>query len=160
MLILGVDPGYGRVGLGIIDFDRNKASFVHAFCFETDKNLPFSQRLSLIFDEIDKVIKKYQIEALAVESLFFNTNPKTALFVAQARGVILLSGVKNKIFCFDYTPLQVKQALIGYGKADKKQIQQMLKFHLGVKDLPKQDDACDALAVALTHAYTNQSLIC
>ena len=158
MKILGIDPGYAITGWGVIDFTDQKARFVASDCIKTATDLNFPRRLEIIYDEVVRLIKNYKIKALAAESLFFNTNPKTAIFVSQARGVVLLAGVKNHLPVFDYTPLQVKQALIGYGRGEKKQIQTMLKFHLGIKNLPRQDDACDALAVALTHAYTNQIL--
>ena len=158
MNILGIDPGYGRVGWGVINYDHKKAYFTACECIITDAKLPFTTRLEQVFDEVNDIIKRHGIDELAVESIFFNTNTKTAMLASQARGVILLAGIKAKIPVFDYTPLQVKQALIGYGRADKKQIQTMLQFHLQMKEIITQDDAADALAIALTHAYTNQRL--
>lgn len=160
MKILGIDPGYGKVGWGIINFEKNKPEFIECDCIETKPNSSFPERINIIYDKILKIIKKNKIDCLAIESLVFNTNQKTAILVAQARGVIMLTGIKSKIPVFDYTPLQVKNALIGYGRADKKQVQTMLKFHLRIKQDFDQDDAADALAVALTHAYTNPNLKC
>jgi len=158
MKILGIDPGYGRVGWGVVEYKDNKAKYLDCGCIETPAKSLFSDRINTIFDEVSKVIKEYRIEEVAVESLFFNTNQKTAMLASQARGVIILAGVRSGLSVFDYTPLQVKQALIGYGRADKKQIQTMLAFHLQIKEDFKQDDAADAVAVALTHAYTNKRL--
>lgn len=157
-IILGIDPGYGRMGWGVIDFWGQKSEYVAADCLETAASLRFEQRLQAVFHEVSQLIKVYKPEALAVESLFFNTNAKTAILTSHARGVIVLAGVEAGLPVYDYTPLQVKQALVGYGRGDKKQVQTMLKFHLNLSELPRLDDACDALAVALTHAYTNRKI--
>lgn len=159
MKILGIDPGYGRIGWGIIDYSKRKAKYIACDCITTSKNSPFNDRLLTVFKAITDVIKKQKVEEIAVESLFFNTNQKTAILASHARGVIVLAGVMSGLPVFDYTPLQVKQALIGYGRADKKQVQDILKFHLQTEEVFKQDDAADAVAVALTHAYTNRRLI-
>ncbi|NMC36366.1 crossover junction endodeoxyribonuclease RuvC [Candidatus Beckwithbacteria bacterium] len=158
MNILGIDPGYGRVGWGVISKDGSKTKYIDCSCFETKVGLPFARRLELIYVEITTIIKKFEIEEVAIESLFFNTNAKTAILAAHARGVIVLAGVQAGLPVFDYTPLQVKQALLGYGRAEKKQVQTMVQFQLQLKEKVKQDDAADGLAIALTHAFTNQKL--
>jgi len=137
---------------------KNKPKFIAADLIETHKDTPFPERINQIYDHLGQVIDLYKPTEMAVESIFFKNNAKTAIDVSQARGVILLAGHRHNLTIHDYTPLQVKQALIGYGKANKGQIIQMLTFHLKQKNLPKQDDTCDAIAVALTHAYTNPIL--
>jgi crossover junction endodeoxyribonuclease RuvC len=158
MKILGIDPGYARVGWGIIDYANNKPAYLSCDCIETPALKDFSLRLGAIYEQIEKIIEDNKVDCMAIENLFFNTNQKTAILVSQARGVIILAGVQAKIPVYDYTPLQVKNALIGYGRADKKQIQTMLKYHLNIKTDFKQDDAADAVAIALTHAYSNKGL--
>ncbi len=158
MKILGIDPGYSRVGWGIISYEKNNAQYLNSGLIETNKDLNFNSRLNIIYDEINLLIYKEKVNAVAVESLYFNKNAKTAILAAHARGVICLAGIKNNIPVYDYTPLQVKNALIGYGRADKKQIQTMLSYHLKLKSKISQDDTADALAIALTHAYTNTKL--
>ena len=157
-IILGIDPGYGRTGWAIISYSDNKPKLVAADLIETQKDSIFPQRINQIFDHISQLIDLYKPSCMAVESIFFQKNAKTAIDVSQARGVILLAGHRRDLPIYDYTPLQVKNALIGYGKGDKKQIIQILSFHLQQSKLPKQDDTCDAVAVALTHAYTNPRL--
>jgi crossover junction endodeoxyribonuclease RuvC len=159
MIILGIDPGYGRVGWGLISFQKQKAEYIDCGLLETKVNSDFYLRIEKIYNFMQKIIKKYKPDVLAIESVFFNTNQKTAILTSQARGVIAIAGINQKLPVFDYTPLQVKNALIGYGRADKKQIQAMLSYHLTLKQKIKQDDAADALAVALTHAYTNQKML-
>jgi len=158
MTILVIDPGYGRVGWSIISFEKQKAEYIACGLLETEANSDFYQRLKTIIEEIENIIDQYTPEVLAMESVFFNTNAKTAILTSQARGAIALCAIQKKLAIFDYTPLQVKNALIGYGRADKKQIQTILKYHLNLKEEIKQDDSADALAIALTHAYTNRRL--
>ena len=141
MKIIGIDPGYARVGWGVISYEKSQAEYIDSDCFETDKKENFSVRLELIYNFLLFTVQKYKADCLVVEDLVFNTNQKTAIKVAQARGVILLAGQKLKIPVFEYTPLQVKNALVGFGRASKNQIQSMLKHHLKVKDEFKQDDA-------------------
>ena len=160
MRILGVDPGIARTGWGLIEvqsssrFNRDKVQSYG--CIETSANLEPSERLRQIYTKITDIIKKYKPDAMAVEELFFNTNAKTAFVVGQARGVVLLAAAEKNVSVAIYTPLQVKVAVTGYGRAEKSQIGQMVKTILKLKDIPKPDDVADALAVALTHAFTNK----
>lgn len=148
--ILGIDPGFGRVGFGIIEGDKNMWKPVVYGCIETDPKKTLIERLTDISDELNRIIKKYQPTVSAVEELFFAKNVTTALSVAQARGVILLSLSQAKLPIHEYTPNEVKQTITGSGRADKLQMQRMVQMHLGLKTIPKPDDAADALAVALT----------
>ncbi len=154
MIILGIDPGYGRVGWGLIRFEKQKASYVACGLIETKANTDFYSRLIEVVKSIENVLEVHKPEAVAIESVFFNTNAKTVIYASQARGAIAMAALKRNISVFDYTPLQVKNALIGYGRAEKKQIQMLLKYHLNLKDEIHQDDTADALAIALTHAYS------
>ena len=154
MVILGIDPGIGRCGWGIVEVQSSKFKVQSYGCIETKPNGKTELRLNDISLEIEKLIKENKPDVLAIEELFFGTNSKTALVVGQARGVILLSAAKNKIPVFVYTPLQVKMALTGYGRADKNQIAQMVKIILKLEKIPKIDDTSDALAVVLTHAFS------
>lgn len=156
MRILGIDPGLATMGFGVIDVVNGKSSVVDYGVILTSKNEAFPTRLAIIEKGVKELIKKFTPDEIALEELFFNNNVKTAIDVAQARGVILLTCVKDCGKLFEYTPLQIKQALTGYGRAEKKQIQQMVATFLGLKAIPKPDDAADALAVALTHANTNR----
>lgn len=121
--------------------------------------MDFNRRLELIFDELEVIIKKYKPDAMAIEKLFYNTNAKTVIDVAQARGVILLAAKKNGVSVFEYTPLQVKQSVVGYGRAEKKQVQEMMRILLKLEKIPKPDDTADALAMAICHAHTSGSLV-
>ena len=153
MRILGIDPGYATIGFGILDFDKskNKTTVVDYGVIETPKNEGFPQRLVMIEDGIHALLDKYSPDEVSIEELFFAKNVTTGINVAHARGVILATVVKRIGNIFEYTPLQIKQALTGYGRADKHQIQAMVKTLLGLKSIPRPDDAADALAVALTH---------
>jgi len=154
MKIIGIDPGTARVGWGIID-SNGGIEVVRAYgCLETDKKIPDEERLLKIFNGLQKLINQYKIEILACEDLFFATNAKTAISVGQARGVILLTAALSKIPVYSYTPMVVKQAICGTGSAEKKQVQYMVKAILKLQDIPKPDDAADALAIALTHVYS------
>lgn len=150
MKILGVDPGTARMGWGVID----QEIMIDYGCLETKANQPEEKRLQLLFDQLIKLIKKYRPEAMAVEKLFFFKNLTTVMPVAQSRGIVLLAAAQNQLPVFSYTPLQIKQAVTGYGRADKNQVQQMTKSILKLKSIPKPDDAADALAVALTHQFS------
>lgn len=156
MYILGIDPGFGRVGYGIIEYKNNKYRPVEYGCITTPAKENLSLRLKQIYDDLENVISRYNIDAAAVESLFFNTNITTGIQVAEARGVILLALEKHNIAISEYTPLQVKQALIGYGRADKTQIKKMVKEMLKLDNMPKLDDTTDALAIAICHANSNK----
>lgn len=155
MRILGIDPGTGILGFGVIDAKGGKTQLVDAGVIRTPAHQADPVRLKTIFDELTEIIKETKPAEMAVEKLFFAQNVTTAMAVSQARGVVLLCGEQAGIKLFEYTPLQIKQALTGYGRADKKQIQEMVKAILGLKEIPKPDDAADALAAALTH---NQSM--
>lgn len=157
MIILGIDPGTAATGYGIIkSLSRHKLKFIDYGCIETAKTLPLPKRLAEIYADLNLLLKKYRPDIIAVESIFFFKNLKTAIAVAQARGVILLAAAMRQIRVTEFTPLQVKMALTSYGKADKKQVQYMVKKLLGLKAVPKPDDAADALAIAL--CATNQRL--
>lgn len=149
-IILGIDPGFGRVGYGIIKKNEKGDWKIVTFgCIETSAKKSFVARISEIHEEFVQLIKKYKPTRMAVEELFFFTNMKTAIEVGQARGVILLTGVENNLPIDEFTPLQVKQAITGYGRAEKGQMQKMVAMILGMKEKIKSDDAADALAVAL-----------
>jgi len=150
--ILGIDPGTATTGFGVITSERQQIKLVDYGCIMTKAGVEHAQRLSQIYTELTAIIKKYQPQAMAVEKLFFYNNAKTALAVGEARGVILLTAKQNKLSIYEYTPLQVKQAVSAYGKAEKKQIQSMVKILLNMRDIPKPDDAADALAIAITCA--------
>ncbi len=149
MTIMGIDPGTAIVGYGIIESGKQNPEVIDYGCIETSPLLKTAERLKKIYAELEKLIKKYRPEAMAVEDLFFFKNLKTAIKVSQARGVILLAGANNNLQIFEYTPLQVKQAVTGYGRAEKIQMQKMVKLIFNLSEIPKPDDAADALAVAL-----------
>lgn len=158
MRIIGIDPGIGRTGWGIIEKNGNKIEAGRFGCFETLPEEATSNRLKYIFSFLTELIDEYHPDTLAIEELFFNTNAKTALIVGQARGVVMLAAAMKDIPVSVYTPLQVKIAVTGYGRADKSQIGQMVKVLLKLPSIPKPDDTADALAIALTHAFTVKKL--
>lgn len=153
MKILGIDPGTGRLGWAILNFEKSQYSLEAVGCFETKANTELSIRLEKIYDFLVDLIKKHQPDKMSVESLFFSTNAKTAIDVAAARGVVLLAGRQTGLEIYQYTPLQVKSSLTGFGKAEKKQVQYMVSKILKLKDVIKPDDAADAVALALTHSF-------
>ncbi|WP_018130822.1 crossover junction endodeoxyribonuclease RuvC [Effusibacillus pohliae] len=153
MRILGIDPGYGRTGYGVIELSGNRIRPLEFGLIETNKQLPLEQRLLQIHDSLLEIIGRRQPAALAVEELFFSKNVTTGIGVSQARGVALLAAAKTGLQVAEYKPAEVKQSLTGYGKADKQQIQEMVRIFLGLPDPPKPDDVADALAVAITHAH-------
>ena len=154
MVILGIDPGYAIVGYGVVEYAGNKFKVLEYGSIETKAGTDFSIRLLKINKGVEELIQRYCPDAVAVEELFFNKNTKTAMKVAHARGVVLLSGALSSAEVFEYTPLQVKQAVCGYGRADKNQVQQMVKLLLNLEKVPKPDDTADALAVAICHAHS------
>lgn len=157
MRILGIDPGTGILGFGVIDVDkRGKGTLLDAGVIRTPVKQADSLRLVTIFDELSQIIMGFKPQVMAVEKLFFAQNVTTAMSVAQARGVVLLCGEQNGLELHEYTPLQIKQALTGYGRADKKQMQEMVRVILGLKDVPKPDDCADALAAAICHSMTTK----
>ena len=153
--ILGIDPGTGILGFGVIDVDnRGKAVLVDGGVIRTPAHQPDSDRLITIYDELHEIITELKPTVMSVEKLFFAQNVTTAMSVSQARGVVLLCGKQHGLELHEYTPLQIKQAITGYGKADKKQMQEMVRVLLGLKEVPKPDDAADAIAAALTCAQS------
>jgi crossover junction endodeoxyribonuclease RuvC len=151
-IILGIDPGYGIIGFGVIRIVGSKVSCLTYGSIETEAKEEFSQRLMILHSELKTLISKYKPHLIGVEELFFSKNTKTAIKVAQARGVILLTAKLAQIPIVEYTPNQVKQAISAYGKADKKQVQKMVKILLGLDKIPYPDDAADALAIAICAA--------
>lgn len=147
--VLGVDPGFGRTGLGVVDMERGESIHVWHEVIETDKDTDFSVRLQMVRNDLAEAIRRFQPQCAVVEALFFQTNVKTAMKVGMARGVILLALVDANVPIIEVTPNQVKQGIAGYGAADKKQIQDMVKRLLHLKMAPKLDDAADALALAM-----------
>lgn len=164
MIILGIDPGIARTGWGVVEVQSatlrlrsGRECKVQSYgCVETKAGEEVQKRLSKIYHEMIRIIEAYSPDALAIEELFFNTNAKTAFVVGQARGVIMLAAQEKKVQISIYTPLQVKVALTGYGRAEKMQVGKMVKVLLKLKEIPKPDDVTDALAVALTHAFTKK----
>lgn len=156
MRILGIDPGIGRMGWAVIEQQKSNIKAIAFDCFETQSSEEMHKRLTGIYAMLTSVIETHQPEVLAVEDIFFNTNAKTALLVGQARGVVLLAGGTHNLEIASYTPLQVKVAITGYGRAEKKQIGQMVKILLKLSAIPRLDDTTDALAVALTHAFSHK----
>ncbi|MBR5251057.1 MAG: crossover junction endodeoxyribonuclease RuvC [Clostridia bacterium] len=156
MIILGIDPGLATVGYGVISFDGKNSKVIDFGVIQTPKEDNVAVRLALIDKASEQLITKFKPDAIAIEELFFNTNVTTGIKVAMARGVLLLNAVKYCGNLYEYTPLQIKQAMVGYGRADKKQVQEMVKLYLKLDKIPRPDDAADALAVALTHAQTGK----
>lgn len=155
MRILGIDPGTGILGFGVIDVDpKGRVSLVDGGVIRTPVKQADSMRLLTIYEELSEIIEAHKPESMAVEKLFFAQNVTTAMSVSQARGVVLLCGEQNGLSLAEYTPLQIKQAVTGYGKADKKQVQEMVRVILRLKEIPKPDDCADALAAAICHSMT------
>lgn len=154
MLTLGIDPGSAITGYGLIEEGTNSLKVIEYGCIRTSPKFTADERLKKLHEELNRLIQKYSPQAMAVEKLFFCSNAKTAGVVGQARGVILLSGSQQQIQVAEYTPLEVKLAVTGYGQADKKQVQQMVKALLSLDSLPKPDDAADALAIAICHIHS------
>ena len=157
MVILGIDPGYAIVGFGVIRYEKNRFTVLDFGAITTPAGMDFTERLRCIYEDLSYLFEKYRPDAMAVEKLFFNTNKKTAVDVAQARGVILLAAKMHGAECFEYTPLQVKQSVVGYGRAEKKQVQEMTRQLLNLSAVPKPDDTADALAMAICHAHCSGS---
>ncbi|MCI2105697.1 MAG: crossover junction endodeoxyribonuclease RuvC [Intestinimonas sp.] len=157
MVILGIDPGFAIVGFGILESERGQQRLIQCGAINTPAGLPLSTRLLQIADDMDTLLTRFSPEAMAVEELFFNTNVTTGIGVAQARGVILTAAERIGVPIFEYSPSQVKQAVVGYGKAEKRQVMDMTKRILGLRAVPKPDDAADAVAIALCHARSATS---
>ena len=159
MIILGIDPGYAIVGYGVIEYKNNHFTVIDYGAILTDAGTPFNIRLEKIYDGMCDIITRHKPEAMAIEKLFYNNNAKTVIDVSQARGVIMLAAQKNHVPAFEYTPLQVKQSVVGYGRAEKKQVQEMTRRILALEKIPKPDDTADALAMAICHAHASGSLM-
>lgn len=158
MRVLGIDPGYALVGFGVLDYNNYQNSIVDFGVVSTDKDEEMPDRLYFIYQGIKELIKKYKPDVVAIEELFFFKNITTAIPVAQARGVIIVACRESGIPIYEYTPLQIKQALTGNGRAEKKQVQYMVKVLLNLEKIPKPDDAADAVAVAITHSQISPIL--
>lgn len=159
MRILGIDPGYAIVGYGVVDYAKNRFATVGYGAVTTKAKTPFEMRLADIYNDILSIIDKYNPDELAIEKLYFNTNTTTAIDVAQARGVIVLAAHQKGLKISEYTPLQVKQAVTGYGRAEKHQVMEMIKSILSLKAVPKPDDTADALALAICHGHYSDSAL-
>ncbi len=151
MRIIGIDPGTGILGFGVIDVVANQLKLVDAGVIKTPAHTPLDERLEEIYDGLTEIIAENKPDVMSIEKLFFARNVTTAISVSHARGVAMLAGKKGRLPIHEYTPLQIKQTLTGYGRADKKQMQEMVRLQLGLKTVPKPDDAADALAAAITH---------
>lgn len=154
MRILGIDPGFAIVGYAVLDYNGNKFTPIDYGAITTKAGEKLSDRLRSIYEDVNILIEKFTPDTMAIEELFFNTNVKTAISVAQGRGVIILAAAARGIDVHEYTPLQVKQAVCGYGRAEKTQIQRMVKSLLNLNAVPKPDDVADALAIAICHAHS------
>lgn len=154
MRIMGIDPGYAIVGYGLLDYSGNRFSVVNFGTITTSADMPFERRLLAIYDDMRVLLQSYKPDVVSIEKLFFNTNQKTGIDVAQARGVTLLPVIQAGIPFFEYTPLQVKSSITGYGRAEKQQVQELVRTILHLKEVPKPDDTADAVALAITHAYS------
>ncbi|MCD7873315.1 MAG: crossover junction endodeoxyribonuclease RuvC [Clostridiales bacterium] len=159
MVILGIDPGYAIIGWGVLEYKSNKFKVLDYGAITTDAHTEFPIRLQQIYTELNNIFEMYSPQALSMEKLFYNNNAKTVIDVAQARGVITLSSQLHKVPLFEYTPLQVKQSVTGYGRAVKKQVQEMTRIILGLEKIPKPDDTADALAMAICHAHCSGSIL-
>lgn len=159
MIILGIDPGYAIVGWGVLEYNANKFRVLGYGAITTDAHTPFSLRLQTIYNDMCYIFEKYKPDVMSMEKLFYNNNAKTVIDVAQARGVITLSAQNYNVDIFEYTPLQVKQSVVGYGRAEKKQVQEMTRVILNLEKIPKPDDTADALAMAICHGHCSGSLI-
>jgi len=154
MRIIGIDPGTGILGFGVIDIVKGKTQLVTAGVITTPAHTPLPERLEEIYNGLTEIIAETNPASMVIEKLFFNQNVTTAISVAQARGVAMLTGRQAHLEIAEYTPLQIKQAMTGYGRATKKQIQEMVRIQLGLGEVPKPDDCADALAAAIMHAFT------
>lgn len=159
MTILGIDPGIATVGYGVIQYENGRFRTIATGAIETPAGIDVEDRIEMVYDDLCELIKMYSPTEMSIEELFFNTNQKTAIAVAEARGAILLAAKKNRLNIAEYTPIQVKLAVTGYGRAEKKQVQEMVKIILGLPRVPKPDDAADALALAICHAHCGGSRI-
>ena len=158
MRIIGIDPGIATTGYGIVDSDGHRSMAIEYGCVITAKELPTPERLQIIYRKLTDIVEQFEPQVMAVEKLFFNKNITSAMQVGEARGVAVLSGMHAGLAVFEYTPLQVKQAVVGYGRAEKTQVQQMVRVLLNLAKIPRPDDAADGLAIALCHAHSGTTL--
>lgn len=154
MRILGIDPGVAIVGYGVIEYNKNVFKVIDYGKITSPAHTPLPKRLKMVYDGATELVNAFKPDVVAIEELFFNTNVKTAIAVGHARGVLVLAAENAGIPIAEYTPLQIKQAVVGYGRADKNQVQQMVKMFLSLNEIPKPDDTADALAVAICHAHS------
>lgn len=159
MRILGIDPGYAIVGYGVLDYDRSKFSVVNYGAITTEAGKPFDSRLKEIYDDMCSLLDMAKPDCMSIERLYFTNNKTTGIDVAQARGVIMLAAAQRGIEIYEYTPLQVKQAVVGYGRAEKHQVQEMVKNILNLREVPKPDDTADAVALAICHGHSSGSAL-
>lgn len=159
MVILGIDPGTAICGYGVVEKENYRFRLLDYGAVNTPAGMALEDRLVRIYDGVKELIAEFNPEEMAVEELFFNNNAKTALSVGHARGVILLAGAHSGVPIYEYTPLQVKQGIVGYGRADKHQVQYMVKTMLNMREIPRPDDAADALAIAICHGQCNRALV-
>ncbi len=157
MVIMGIDPGYGTVGYGFLKYEQNRFTPIQYGAITTDAKMEMPLRLQEIYQDLCTLLDAFHPQEVAVEELFFNTNITTGIQVAQARGVILLALVQHGLKPASYTPSQVKQSVVGYGKAEKKQVMEMTRLMLGLNKIPRPDDAADALAIAICHGHARKS---
>ncbi len=159
MIILGIDPGYATIGYGAVKYEKNEFYPLRFGAITTSAQEDFPARLEMIYDDMEQLLRLVQAEAIAVEKLYFSKNKTTGIAVAHARGVILLAAQKHKIPIFEYTPMQVKQSVVGYGLAEKGQVMEMTRQLLKLKEVPRPDDTADALALAVCHGHCSHSLL-
>lgn len=159
MIILGIDPGYAIIGWGVLEYANNHFKVLDYGAITTQAGMYFPQRLSQIYRELNEIIDRYHPAVLSIEKIFYNSNAKTVIDVSQARGVITLCAYDKGLAIHEYTPLQVKQSVVGYGRADKKQVQEMTRTILHLEKVPKPDDTADALAMAICHGHSSGSLL-
>ena len=159
MRILGIDPGYAIVGFGVVSYHGADFTPLEYGAITTEAGTRFAARLTAIYDDLDFLLKRFQPDCIAIERLYFTSNQKTVIDVAQARGVIVLCAEQHQIPMYEYTPLQVKQAVVGYGRAEKEQVIRMVTTVLGLEKPPKPDDTADALAIAICHGHSASSRI-
>ena len=157
MIILGIDPGYATVGYGVLAYQRGRFQVLDYGAVTTPAGLDFPSRIQIIYEGITELCERFHPDCMSVEELFFNTNITTGIQVGHARGVILLAGHQKGVEVFEYTPLQVKQSVVGYGRAEKRQVMEMTRQLLGLAKIPRPDDAADALALAICHAHSSKS---
>lgn len=159
MVILGIDPGYAIIGWGVLEYNANKFRVIDYGAITTEAHTEFSLRLQQIYFGMNEIFDKYHPDVMSMEKLFYNNNAKTVIDVAQARGVITLSARLHNVPVSEYTPLQVKQSVTGYGRAVKKQVQEMTRIILNLEKIPKPDDTADALAMAICHGHSSGSIL-